>query len=144
MSGHRDPWDEYASAVYWQDRKNAPGAARRALDTLRGILPGDPFGDTQDQGSEDREPPRSRTVVRAAVLALLLVVAFLGGAATALHSSPPAFGGAWPELTMTGQAQHASGLKPCATEDSSGCYWDAKRMGNGQGHSFTAKSSEGR
>jgi hypothetical protein len=32
-------------------------------------------------------------------------------------------------------AQH---LKPCKTEDSSGCYWDAKTMGNGRGHSFVA------
>ena len=25
-------------------------------------------------------------------------------------------------------------LPPCATEDETGCYWDAQTMGNGRGH----------
>lgn len=33
-------------------------------------------------------------------------------------------------------AQHASGLPPCVTEDSTDCYWDADVMGNGYGRSF--------
>jgi hypothetical protein len=28
-------------------------------------------------------------------------------------------------------------VQPCPTEDSSNCYWDADKMGNGTGHSFT-------
>ena len=28
------------------------------------------------------------------------------------------------------------GLPACATEDSTGCYWDAQLHGNGKGHSF--------
>lgn len=27
-------------------------------------------------------------------------------------------------------------LPPCASEDSTQCYWDASAQGNGQGHSF--------
>lgn len=27
-------------------------------------------------------------------------------------------------------------LPPCATEDSTNCYWDASAQGNGQGHDF--------
>lgn len=27
---------------------------------------------------------------------------------------------------------------PCATEDSTACYWDASQRGNGTGHSFIA------
>lgn len=27
-------------------------------------------------------------------------------------------------------------VTPCQSEDSVGCYWDAKRMGNGEGRSF--------
>ena len=29
-------------------------------------------------------------------------------------------------------------LPPCATEDSTLCYWDADTMGNGEGHSYIA------
>lgn len=31
-----------------------------------------------------------------------------------------------------------AGLRPCATEDSTDCYWDATTRGNGRGHSFIA------
>lgn len=38
----------------------------------------------------------------------------------------------------THEPRRASYLRmaPCPTEDSAGCYWDAKVRGNGQGESF--------
>lgn len=29
-------------------------------------------------------------------------------------------------------------MPPCVTEDSTGCYWNAQTMGNGEGRSFVA------
>ncbi len=41
-------------------------------------------------------------------------------------------------LALTGCAQSdwTLGYPPCEHEDSVGCYWDAERMGNGEGASF--------
>ncbi|QWS69369.1 membrane protein [Microbacterium phage Necrophoxinus] len=33
----------------------------------------------------------------------------------------------------SGLAHDAATLPPCATEDSTGCYWDASESGNGHG-----------
>lgn len=52
--------------------------------------------------------------VRAAVRTLVVVLPLLGGFAWALF---PAY-------------------TPCATEDSTNCYWDADLAGNGEGRSF--------
>lgn len=41
----------------------------------------------------------------------------------------------WGVIIATDQPE---ALPPCATEDSTGCYWDADTMGNGEGHSFVA------
>lgn len=46
----------------------------------------------------------------------------------AASSAPAATPGALPTYT----------LPPCPTEDSDDCYWDAARMGNGQGTSFVS------
>lgn len=47
------------------------------------------------------------------------------GLTVAARSSPAAFG-------------NISGIPPCATEDSTCCYWDAASMGDGNGLSFIA------
>lgn len=42
--------------------------------------------------------------------------------------------------TLTGcndTSDWTQGYEPCATEDSTSCYWDADTMGNGQGTSYT-------
>lgn len=41
-------------------------------------------------------------------------------------------------LTMPATA-HAVPHKPCKHEDSTGCVWDARHMGNGAGKSFIAR-----
>lgn len=49
-------------------------------------------------------------------------------------------------LTLTGCADAddwTRGYPPCAQEDSPGpCYWDAERMGNGQGQSFVVHADQ--
>jgi hypothetical protein len=42
------------------------------------------------------------------------------------------------QLVMLGLifATALSSLPPCAAEDSTNCYWDARTMGNGQGDSY--------
>lgn len=40
---------------------------------------------------------------------------------------------AWLNIA-TDAPQPGAGLPPCATEDSTGCYWDADTRGNGTGH----------
>ena len=64
--------------------------------------------------------------------------------ATPTNDQPPAYGPG----TVPGHDNMAGGpglpavqlptlsLPPCPTEDSSDCYWDAAKMGNGQGVSF--------
>ena len=35
-----------------------------------------------------------------------------------------------------------TGFEPCATEDSTACYWDADEQGNGVGRSFTTDAND--
>lgn len=42
----------------------------------------------------------------------------------------------WFLVVMSQRADTVDGLPPCATEDSTNCYWDADTMGNGEGLSF--------
>lgn len=46
--------------------------------------------------------------------------------------------GAFVGSTVSGLAHDATTLPPCATEDSTGCYWDADTMGNGLGSDVVA------
>jgi len=39
-------------------------------------------------------------------------------------------------LALALAALTPASLPPCASEDSTGCYWDAAHRGNGQGQSF--------
>lgn len=39
---------------------------------------------------------------------------------------------------LVGAALGVGAMPPCLSEDSTGCYWNARTMGNGEGRSFVA------
>ena len=89
-TNRRDPWDDYASAVYWQDTRNAASTAARALDTLA--------WDAAYQGKHrsSRKPSRLRRYTRIAagtfalsfILGAALAVTGTVASASAQHTAP--------------------------------------------------------
>lgn len=68
-------------------------------------------------------------VVLAGITVATIIMAVAIVAPTVSHSPV--------ERTMA-QLDRRPILPPCATEDSTQCYWDAQTMGNGRGRSFIA------
>ena len=98
------------------------------------MRPGDPFK------GRHRKHSRRRAVITTSISALALLGAALGATAAAGNASPPPFAGI-PAQTVLGPVEHvtqAAQVKPCKTEDSTGCYWNAATQGNGRGRSFYA------
>ena len=87
-----------------------------------------------------RKPNRRRNVITTGLGALALVAAAVTVTAAAGQPSQPPFAGI-PAQTVLGPVEHvtqAAQVKPCKTEDSTGCYWNAATQGNGRGRSFYA------
>ena len=61
--------------------------------------------------------------IAGSIIALLIALFTIGVTIAAASEAPPA---TLPSITLV----------PCQTEDSENCYWDAARMGNGDGTSF--------
>ena len=101
-TNRRDPWDEYASALYWNDQANARSTAAAALDALKDRLPGDPFADTYP--ADHPKPSRRRAVVTSVLMVFFLFAAAFLVTAEA-QASPPAFGAVSAQIVM-GPAQH--------------------------------------
>ncbi len=72
-------------------------------------------------------------MIKTAVLSATILTAGLAGVATAQPTSEP-----------TPVPLPASVNRPCPTEDSFNCYWNAKEQGDGHGHSFVVRLVPGR
>lgn len=85
--------------------------------------------DVQAGFVNERPRRRSRFVVRWAAV-VTAIVALLVGACLGMAI----------QFGIDHAAVNEDALPPCATEDSTGCYWDADTMGNGMGNDLVTVS----